>query len=134
MRTAVRAVQLELDSADAECALDAARREADREAERRILYCMRLTSEQTEAVQQVLRPAGCAPPIIMLVLPCLHASQKSCHDGGRAGGCCGLSAGRSRRSAVSWRQTYGSTSLAETLLRAPSINAYSGYAPTCRMR
>ncbi len=63
------AMQLELDSADAPCALDAARSEADHEAERRILDSMRLTSEQTEAVQQVLRPADCALPSDMLVLP-----------------------------------------------------------------
>ncbi len=132
--TNASAAQLELDSADAPCALDVARSEADQKAERRILDSMRLTSEQTEAVQQVQRPADCALPSDMLVLPCLRGSQRSCHDGGRAGGCCGPSVGKSWRSAVSWWQTCGSTSLGNGWLQAQSTNAHSSCARTCRTR
>ena len=50
----VVAVQLELESAEAECILDAARSEADYEAQQRIVDSICLTAEQLAALKQVL--------------------------------------------------------------------------------
>ena len=53
-------LQLELDSAaEADCMLDAARSEADHEAEQRIIRAVQLTPEQVVAVKQVLRLRVC---------------------------------------------------------------------------
>ena len=97
-------MQLELDSADAECALDAARSEADHQAERRILDSMRLTPEQIEAVQQARQPQPVRSFRFLDVVVCHKSENESrtpfrtpphtCPTVGRAGGYYEPSAGK----------------------------------------